>query len=218
MNDKVRTTLGATAALLKANGYTPRALNGDDSYRFADDVAVVLCAPKSGGNLAALTVCVKDKAMRADVLALLARHGVGKGPVRTDSAGNETHVIALAEYAPMLSRQSKPFKDEDQPVLAFDCFTRMGLETASAVIRLDGIWRASLLDTPRDALPSLDETAIEAVFAHIDRMHAPQSEYKLPPKNPNRATGAYARGVIEPWSANGAVDPSSHRNPWPNAS
>jgi hypothetical protein len=185
MNAKI--TLGEAAATLKANGYEPRALTGDDSYRYADDLAVVVCTPKAGGNIGLLTVCVKDKATRAEVFALLARHGAGKkSPVRTDSAGNESHVIALAVYGGLGSRQSKPFATENFPVLAFDCYERVGFNVVPAVVRVDGNWRnGSLLETPRDALPSLDEMAIDAIFKAVDALTFKDAPaYAPPPARP----------------------------------
>lgn len=177
-------TFGSTASKLRANGYSPRALNGDDSYRCADHAAVVLCSPRSGGSIAALTVCVRDKAVRADLVALLARHGVGKGPVRTDTAEYDAYIVSVA--SPMFSRQTNPYTSEVDPALAFDCLTRAGNgNDESATVRIDGTWRNStLLETSRDKLPSLDEEGVKTLFSvasALIRKNEPRREYMAPP-------------------------------------
>ena len=104
MSDNKVILLGSVRDKLIANGYVPTSATAPGSFgrRYIDDPAAVLCAPDrqcgledyDGRAVLALTITVRDAKVRASILAVFAKHGVGDGPVRVASDGlTETHIV-----------------------------------------------------------------------------------------------------------------------------
>lgn len=166
---------GAVRENLLAGDYVPTSTTnpGGHGYKIADDAAAVMCIPQHGDscgvpdahqkNVVALTVTVRDAKIRAEIAVVLSKFGIGKGPVRLDSAGNETHVVRLDGYGLPMSQAAN---GEAEPAVALDSFYRENptVLPESAIIRLDGTWRNDLLSVPRAKLPALDDDALKKLF------------------------------------------------------
>jgi hypothetical protein len=168
MTDKT-VLLGEVHSRLLALGYAPTsAVNpGARGHRIIDDPAAILCAPDAQcgvenpdkRSVLALTVTVRDKAIRAAILAVFAKHGVAKAPVRIASDGSETYIVRQA-YGVAVSRVTKPAPGEHLAAVALDgkeTPNPMGVFPPPTVIRLSGAWRnGDLLSVAHDDLPKLD--------------------------------------------------------------
>jgi hypothetical protein len=189
------TTLGAVAQKLIDNGFAPTSglQPGAFDYKVADDPAAILCIPQRRSDcglddydkrrVLALTVTVRDSKIRAQIAAILAKHGLGKGPIRTDSAGNETHILRCDSYNAPTSQASAVAPGESSPAVALDAFhysTKTGSHD-SAIVRLPGDWKnGDLLTVKRSALPTLAD--ISGLFREIEAIfREPYVEPELPP-------------------------------------
>jgi hypothetical protein len=186
--------LGAVRDKLIANGYAPTSATSPGAalgHRIIDDPAAVLLTPTddAGRSVLALTITVRDKAIRAAILAVFAKHGVGKGPVRISSDGSEQFIVRPpSSYSLVMSRVSKPAHGEQLPAVALDAkdyFDNRGgvVPPPSLIVRLSGNWpRGDLLTVARDALPTLDhEDRLFDEVARVLSAHEPKAVYTPPP-------------------------------------
>jgi hypothetical protein len=170
------TTYGVLREKLIANGYVPTSALRPGSYgwQFSDDPAAVVCIPQHGSNcevpdahkhtIASLNVLARDPKVRAAIVAVLAKHGIKGGPVRTDSAGNDAYLVRLDdEYSP-------PQSEEIERAFAVGGFIRNPRSgNESAIIRCDVEWRnGDLLTTPRAQLPGIaDADTLRAIVSAV---------------------------------------------------
>jgi hypothetical protein len=195
MNDKT-VLLGEVRDRLLALGYAPTSAvaPGAHGHRIIDDPAAVLCvADDDKRSVLALTITVRDKAIRAAILAVFAKHGVGKGcPVRVSSDGSETFIVRPSPYRVPGSRTSTNAPGEHLPAVALDGKERpdpMGKFPVPTFVRLSGVWRQDLLTVAHDDLPQLDsESTLFDEVEEVLRAAGPKSEtqWGIPKREPKK--------------------------------
>jgi hypothetical protein len=201
--------LGSVAQTLQANGYAPTSAirPGKFGFRFSEDPAAVLTAPQRKSEcglddfdkrrVLALTVTTRDPALRKAIVAILAKYGVGKGPVRVGSDGSETHVLQSDTAHAPLSKDNLPSAfGEIEPAAALDSVS--GEISESAFIPLSGTWKnGDLITVPRAKLPIVEN--IDALFQEIYQAIGaaePESAYQ-PPKLSPEMEAAIKRNKLE---------------------
>jgi hypothetical protein len=188
-------TLGAVAHTLRANGYAPVAMDRSYGFMSADEPGAILTVPGYASEcglidfdkrrVIAIAVTARGTEARADILKVLAKHGVGKGPVRVASDGAEYHVIRWDGYdVPRATTDKLPGELDPAAAVVSQVYDGKG-KIQPALIRVDhGTWRNSdLLKTKRSDLPALDTAKLATLFEEIKavlRQHLPVAEYKVP--------------------------------------
>jgi hypothetical protein len=187
-------TLGAVAHTLRANGYAPVAMDRSYGFISADEPGAILTVPGYASEcgladydkrrVIAIAVTSRDTEARADILKVLAKFGVGKGPVRIASDGAEYHIIKWDGYdVPHAMTDKLPGEYDPAAAVISQVYDGKG-KMQPALIRVDGTWQNSdLLKTPRNKLPALDSGKLNALFDEIKavlRQHCPVAEYRAP--------------------------------------
>jgi len=189
-------TLGVVAQTLRDNGYAPVAMDRSYGFMSADEPAAVAAVPgyaSEAGGLAdydkrrviAIAVTARDTEARADILKVLAKFGVGKGPCRVASDGAEYHVIKWDGYdVPHAATDKLPGEFDPAAAVVSQVYDGKG-KMQPALISVDhGTWKnGDLMTTPRSKLPALDGGKLAALFEEIKdvvRQHLPVAEYKAP--------------------------------------
>ena len=228
-----RLTHGATRSALIANGYFPCAANGQSGYRYADEVGALLLIPQYGSsrgspnvdaNLGAVTICLRNPKARAAVVQIIGAKGLSKSPYRKDSGENITFIFAVSFYDGPFSRQTERLGGELDPAAAFDTCTRDGFGNCTSRVVTIGdaaSWtNGSPLTVRYSSLPKLGSDEIDALMTEIERELSKHHTASAPveaAQNSESATTTgtvYGRPPMEPWSANGAINPKGHANPW----
>jgi hypothetical protein len=223
MTDKL--TYGATRAKLIANGYAPVSASAQQGHRVADEPAAIVLIPRHSDvrgmdsrTVGALFVCVEDTKARAEIVKILASHGLGKSPVRVDSAGSLAYLFAITSYEEPYSQRSEPFVGETEAAVLLDTFTRENAAgiPESYIMRLDGTWEnGSPLTVRRGALPEINISEIFHEIGKVLDKHTPT--YEAPKLKPSKQQH-YARPEMLPYSDSGSVSPGTHSNPFDNRS
>lgn len=172
-------TLGACAARLQANGYTPCSALVPDSDSALWALSEHPAAVKTPGpGLVTLVVApIDDPGLAKRIEAVLVEYGLIDAPHRigTDCvrAWPLQSVRSVAEYRS-----------------AFETVTLHGIRPhagiASGAIPLDGTWpRGSLLDVPFTELPQFEESKAARLFEAIWKARSELTEEHVPPPKPS---------------------------------
>jgi hypothetical protein len=190
------TTYGATRKILESHGYAPVAMDRTFGFMSADEPAAIATVPgyasEAGGladydkrHVIAVAITARDTKARAAILTVLAKHGVGNGPVRVASDGAEYHVIKWDGYdVPHATTDKLPGEYDPAAAVISQVYDGKG-KIQPALIRVDhGTWKnGSPLTVPRSKLPALDKAKLAALFEEIKdvvRQHLPVAEYRVP--------------------------------------
>jgi hypothetical protein len=183
-------TVGAVRDRLRENGYAPCSVLSPlekRGYRIADDPAGILCMPNDRERrVVSLIVTAADKTLRAAILGVIERQGLGRGPVRSGADGSEHRPLRFDEYEVAPGRSWSPFSapagDDPAVIVEYAGSNGPGMELVSAVMRVAGAWRGgSPLDTPRGKLPAIDLEGIKKLFRELGTLPTTSEPWVAPP-------------------------------------
>jgi len=191
MVDESNGTFGQLAPRLLANGYSPTSLlahrfGGASGLLAADDPACVLTWPQDvAQRLCVLVINTPDTKRRAAIWHALETRSY-RGPVRTGSDGSEWLIFSAHCHEPPAALVTA----DGALMLLAAAAAGPGMGVGSCAVPISGAWRgASLLDTPRSALPAYEAHTFARLFAELQ----PAIRHVEPPKYVPRPLTAVER-------------------------